>query len=358
MDTTPDPLPGGEPPTELGYARRLIKVYGGWLRYVPAWRRWLIWDGTWWAHDSTGQAARWMKAIARSLTADAMAIEDNDDRAKALSAAKRGESSRAIAGALTLASTEAELAVSPGQLDADPYLLNCTNGTLNLRTGELHDHDPADMLTKMTGAAFDPDAAGPEFAKFLKRVQPQDEMRAYLGRLLGHALEGRVTEHVLGIFHGIGRNGKGTLIGAVDSALGDYADPADPELLTARTFDAHPTSTADLFGLRLAILHETDKGRRLAEATVKRLTGGDRLKARRMREDFWSFDPSHTFVMLTNHKPLISGTDEAIWARLRLVPWDVVIPAAERDLALADKLGCRTRRGTRVPGGRLPGMAD
>ena len=163
-------------------------------------------------------------------------------------------------------------------------------------------------------------------------------MRAYLGRLLGHALEGRVVEHVLAIFHGIGRNGKGTLIGAVDSALGDYADPADPELLTARDFDAHPTSTADLFGLRLAILHETDKGRRLAEATVKRLTGGDRLKARRMREDFWSFDPSHTFVMLTNHKPFISGTDEAIWARLRLVPWDVVIPAEDRDLGLADKL--------------------
>ena len=116
-------------------------------------------------------------------------------------------------------------------------------------------------------------------------------MRAYLGRLLGHALEGRVTEHVLGIFYGTGRNGKGTLIGAVDSALGDYADAADPDLLTARTFDAHPTGTADLFGLRLAILHETDQGRRLAEATVKRLTGGDRLKARRMREDFWSFDP-------------------------------------------------------------------
>ena len=92
------------------------------------------------------------------------------------------------------------------------------------------------------------------------------------------------------------RNGKGTLIGAVTAALGDYADAADPDLLTARTFDAHPTSTADLYGLRLAILHETDKGRRLAEATVKRLTGGDRLKARRMREDFWAFDPSHTFA--------------------------------------------------------------
>jgi putative DNA primase/helicase len=252
--------------------------------------------------------------------------------------ARRAESAASVRGALTLASTESSIVVTPDDLDADPFLLNCTNGTLDLRTGELRPHDPADLLTKMTGAPYQPGAAAPEFTKFLEKVQPEQEMRAYLARLLGHGLEGRVVEHVLGIFHGVGRNGKGTLIGAVKSALGDYADAADPDLLTARTFDAHPTSTADLYGLRLAILHETDKGRHLAEATVKRLTGGDRLKARRMREDFWSFDPSHTFLMLTNHKPLISGTDEAIWARLRLVPWNVVIPADERDLTLADKL--------------------
>jgi putative DNA primase/helicase len=118
---------------------------------------------------------------------------------------------------------------------------------------------------------------------------------------------------------------------AILAALADYADAADPELLTARTFDAHPTGIADLFGLRLAILHESDHGRRLAEGTVKRLTGGDRVKARRMREDFWHFEPSHTFLMLTNHKPVISGTDEGIWRRIHLIPWDV-------DIAVGDKL--------------------
>ena len=151
-------------------------------------------------------------------------------------------------------------------------------------------------------------------------------MRAFLARLLGHALEGRVIEPVLPIFHGDGGNGKSTLVKAVLAALGDYASPADPDLLTARTFDAHPTGLADLCGPRLAILHEGDAGRRLAEGTVKRLTGGDRLKARRMREDFWSFTPSHTFIALTNHKPIVVGQDEGIWRRLRLVPWDVVIP--------------------------------
>ena len=164
-------------------------------------------------------------------------------------------------------------------------------------------------------------------------------MRAYLARLLGHTLDGRQVVHILPILYGLGANGKGTLIGsAVLPALGDYADAADPELLTAKTFDAHPTSTADLFGLRLAVLHESDHGRRLAEGTVKRLTGGDRIKARRMREDFWHFDPSHTFVMLTNHKPVVGGTDEGIWRRLRNVPFDVVIPPVEWDENLGGKL--------------------
>jgi len=332
-----DPMPG-EPWTELGYARRLIRVYGDRLRYVPAWRRWLIWDGQRWAHDATGQAQRWMKAIARRLTTDAIALEDEQKRRAAVSLARRGESSAGVKGALTLAGTENGIVVTPDDLDADPFLLNCRNGVLDLRSGELRPHDPADLLTKMTGAEYDPGAAGAQFTKFLERVQPDPGMRGYLARVTGHALEGRVVTHILPIHFGAGANGKSTYIDAVLAALGDYADAADPELLTARTFGAHPTGIADLFGLRLAVLHESDHGRRLAEGTVKRLTGGDRLKARRMREDFWHFDPSHTFAMLTNHKPVISGTDEGVWRRIRLIPWEVVIPEDERDELLGDRL--------------------
>ncbi len=137
-------------------------------------------------------------------------------------------------------------------------------------------------------------------------------MRGYLGRVTGLSLEGRVTEHLLPVHWGSGANGKSTFIEACMFTLGDYAAPADPQLLTARTFDAHPTGAADLFGMRLAVLHETDKGSALAEATVKRLTGGDRIKARKMREDFWWFTPSHTFALLTNRQPTIGGTDTAI----------------------------------------------
>jgi putative DNA primase/helicase len=344
-NTTPPPGPGladplpGEPATELGYARRLTAVYGDRLRYVAAWRRWLVWDGARWACDGTGQAARWAKSIARRLTSDALAITDERERKQALSLARRGESAAGVAGALTLASTEEAIVVSPDDLDADPFLLNCPNGVLDLRTGQLGRHDPGLLLTKLAGAPYHPQAAGAEFGRFLSRVQPDPEMRGFLARLLGHALDGRSVSHILPIFHGEGGNGKSTLVDAVMAALGDYADAADPGLLTARAFDAHPTGVADLCGLRLAVLHETDAGRHLAEGTVKRLTGGDRLKARRMREDFWSFDPTHTFVMLTNHKPIVTGADEGIWRRLRLVPWPVVIPPADRDEQLPAKLG-------------------
>lgn len=333
-----DPLPG-ESWTELGYAKRLVHVYGDRIRHVVAWRRWLAWDGTRWAPDDTGQVARYAKTIAKRMTAVAWAGLDDKDAGKGdVRFARRCESSAAIAAILNLASTELSVAITPAQLDPDPYLLNCRNGTLDLRTGQLRTHDPADMLTKVTGAAYTPGVEGVEWTKFLDRVQPDDTMRAYLARLFGHALEGRVSEHVLPIMFGEGANGKGTFIGAILGALGDYGDAADPDLLTARSFAAHPTAVADLFGLRLAVLHESDAGRQLAEGTAKRLTGGDRVKARRMREDFWAFDPSHTFVMLTNHKPTVSGVDEGIWRRLRLVPWDVIVPVDERDEHLPERL--------------------
>lgn len=333
----PPEIDGEEPLTELGYARRLIAQHGKTLRYVVPWNQWLFWNGARWAPDLDGHVQRCMKLIARevhtSLIKDGVDFKDPSMRA-----AKRAESSSAIKGALALAATEPEIALVPEQLDAHPYLLNCRNGVVDLQTGELRPHTPELLLTKIARGAYLPGAPGPVFEQFLARIQPSEEMRKFIRRLLGHSLEGKVTAHILPIFYGDGANGKSTLTDAAMHAAGDYADAGDPDLLRARTFDAHPTGVADLFGRRLVLIHESDAGHRLAEGTVKRLTGGDRLKARRMREDFWSFDPSHTFVMLTNHKPIVGGTDEGIWRRLRLVPFETVIPAAERDESLGAKL--------------------
>jgi len=184
LDQPVDPLPD-EPMTDLGYARRLIKVHGDRIRFVVPWNRWLTWDGCRWAADSDGQVQRCMKLTARAVTSAVIAGKHDKDTLKA---AKRAESNSGVKGALALASTEPEIAVSPDQLDADPYLLNCKNGILDLRTGACTEHNPAALMTKVTGASYDPSAAGPEFFKFLERIQPGESMRDYLGRLLGHAL--------------------------------------------------------------------------------------------------------------------------------------------------------------------------
>ncbi len=311
---------------DLANARRLVDVFGDRLRYVVSWKKWLCWDGTRWAVDDTGQAVRYAKKIADRLPKTVKG-----------GGPSRTQTAVGINAMLNLAGTEPGIALAPADLDADPYLLNVGNGTLDLRTGELRPHNPDDLLTKICGANYHPDAAAPEFTTFLDKVQPEITMRDFLGRLFGHALLGRVVEHVLAILYGVGANGKTTLVEAVSRVFGDYARPIEPGLLIDRG-DAHPTGTAALFGLRLAVTHETDAGRRLAEGTVKRLTGGDKITARRMREDFWDFDPSHSIVMHTNHKPLVRGTDEGIWRRLRFVPFDVVIPEDRRDGKLPERL--------------------
>ena len=166
---------------------------------------------------------------------------------------------------------------------------------------------------------------------------PDPELRAFLQRLVGVGLIGEVREHVLAILTGTGANGKTVFDRAIRNALGDYAITAEPDLFMHRE-GAHPTGEMDLRGVRWVVVSESEKDRRLAEATMKRLTGGDTIRARRMRRDFVEFSPSHTAVLITNHLPRVSGDDAAIWRRLRVVPFDVVIPEAEQDRELGARL--------------------
>lgn len=331
-----------EPNTDLGNARRLVKAHGREMRYAPPWKKWLVWDGKRWARDVTEQHHRWAKEVIRGLSDAARSITDEATRKARIKAAQEAESAARIGGMLQLARTERGVAIDPANLDDAPDLLNVQNGTLELPTSGsvrpvLKPHDPADNLTKVAAVAYDEIAEAPLFEAFLQQIQPDAEMRAFLQRLFGHALSGHVREHILPIFHGVGANGKSTLVEVCRKVLGDYAASVDPGLLIDRG-EQHPTGVADLFGLRLALTHESDQGRRLAEGTIKRLTGGDAITARRMREDFWTFQPTHSLIMVTNHAPIVTGTDEGIWRRLRIVPFDVTIPPEDRDGELPEKL--------------------
>lgn len=304
------------------HADRLLHVHGiGWHR----------WDGRRWVEDDRGTAKRAVLDVLRQALAES--LDDKDLR----NDVRRCESASGIAGVLDIAAALEPFAATVADLDTDPYLLNVANGTLDLHTLQLRPHDPADRITKVTNAAYDPEAVGPVWDAFLARVLPESDVREFLRRYVGVALVGRVLQHLLAILTGTGRNGKGAFDRAVRHALGDYGIAAEPDLFMHRE-QAHPTGEMDLRGARWVVVSESDAGRRLAEATVKRLTGGDPVRARRMRQDFVEFQPSHTAALITNHLPKVSGDDPALWARLRVVPFDVVIPRAEQDDTLDDKL--------------------
>jgi P4 family phage/plasmid primase-like protien len=229
--------------------------------------------------------------------------------------------------------------LDPNVFDGDTDHINTPSGYLELDTGIVRQLGETEYPTKVTGARFTPGAQSGVWEAFLERILPDAEVRAFVQRLLGYAMLGEVREHVMPIFTGEGRNGKGTLRDAICAAFGDYALEVDPELLMTRQgHGRHGTFILELKGRRLVFCSETNKERRFDESGMKRLVGGDPLQGNRMHKDPITFLPSHTLIMCTNHLPRVSGDDPATWARILVVPFDVVIPPEERDGRLPAKL--------------------
>lgn len=325
----------GDATGQIRFARRFAKEHEGSLMFVKG-LGWLVWDGKRWAKDDRN----------RVIGAAAETLDRARDYAKLLPAIpaaelwkdiKRCEGYDALVGITKIASSIDTVSATIDELDQDPTLFNTDKGILDLQTGQLGKHDPAKKLTKISRGGIDTNQTAPTFTRFLQEVLPDKSVRDYIQRLLGYALLGRVQEHILPIFTGTGANGKGTLLEAVMYAFGDYAISTEPTLLIDKG-QAHPTGQADLFGVRLAVTSETNEKEKLAASTVKRLTGGDTIKARYMRQDFFQFKPSHTIIMMTNHKPEVNGDDAAMWRRITVVPFDVVIPAERMDGSLPMKL--------------------
>lgn len=323
----------------LGMAVKLAKRFRSTLLYVHP-IGWHHWDGKRWAPDADGAARRAVHSIIKHerVKLGSLPVEDRLKRAKEIA---RFETASAITGILTEAAVLTELSVPVSEVDADPWLFNCANGTLDLHTMELRGHDPADRITKVARGAYLPGVKSQQWETFNTTVLPNADVRTYWQRLLSLSLLGKVTgdKQILPIATGEGANGKTTAIEAISFAMGDYAQPAEPELLMARRHqDAHPTGIADLRGKRLVTISESKQDRRLDIPTMKRLTGGDTLKARFMRKDFFEFDPSHLLVMHTNHLPRVDDDTEAVWRRIRAIPFTVQIPEDERDDQLGDRL--------------------
>ena len=323
--------------TDMGNAERFVARHGADVLYCYPWGRWLVWTGTRYERDDAGMVHKLGKETVRSIHGEA-AVEVDDERRKALAKhARASEAESRIKAMLEL--VKPEVPVSPDALDAAHYLLNTPNGTVDLRSGELRPHRREDLLTKMAGAEYDPEAPASEWAAFLERVQPGEALREFIQRGAGYSASGDTSEQCMFINHGAsGANGKSTFQEALAAALGDYAMRTPTEMLLAKRGGGVPNDVARLKGARFVAASETEEGRRLAESLVKDLTGQDTVSARFMRAEWFDFKPTHKLWLSTNHKPEIRGTDNAIWRRIRLVPWAVTIPPAEQDRKLSAKL--------------------
>lgn len=323
---------------QLRFAERFTRSYGG--RYLHAHGLgWHEYDGARWAECLDGSEKRAVVALVKDALGELPAL-DEAERKALLKDIGRVESASGVNGVLDLAQNMHPCTIAATGLDADPELLNTPSGTVNIITGEVRAPRPSDHLSKVTRAAFNPDARSNVFEHFLEQAQPDAEMRAFLARSLGSALLGRVREHVLLIWHGAGANGKGTLRDAVRHALGDYAIevPADILLQSKYGQQGLAPERMRLKGARVAFCSEIAADARLDEATMKKLTGGDPVNAKLLYRNPIEFDPSHTLFMLTNHLPQVRGDDPAVWRRLMTVPFDVVVPPDRRDGELPEKL--------------------
>ncbi|MDQ7789987.1 MAG: DNA primase family protein [Candidatus Desulforudaceae bacterium] len=325
--------------TDMGNARRLVAQHGQDLHYCGLWGKWLVWDGQRWIKDDTEEVYRRAKATVLRIYTEASKTLD-EERRKSLSAwAVRSESEARIKSMINLARNEPGIPVLPAELDADPWLLNVDNGTLDLRAKELRKHQREDLITKLIPVEFDPGAECPNWDGFLNAIMRKNqEMIDFLQRAVGYALTGDISEQVLFFLHGSGSNGKSTFLHVISKLVADYGLQTPTETLMAKKSESIPNDVARLKGSRFVSAVETEEGRRLAEVLVKQLTGGDTITARFLHQEFFEFKPTFKLFLAANHKPVIRGTDNAIWRRIRLIPFAVTIPEDERDRQLAEKL--------------------
>lgn len=327
------------PLTDLGNAQRLVAWYGDALRYVPEWGTYLIFEDGYWKQDKAGvRVLTRAMHVARAIAKEARLATTPALQKQLKAWSKKSEGGRSIRTMVDLARGMPGLLLDHAELDKDAWLLQCGNGTVNLRTGKIVPLAAGSYVTKTTGVAYDPAAKAPLWQKFLETILPNPDVRAFVQRLAGYCLTGDVSERVLVLMHGLGRNGKSLMLHVLQSAMGAYATTTMPTLLMAKKTEGHSAEVAHLFGARLAVTSEVKKGQAFDEEKVKRLTGNDIITARGMRQDPWSFEPTFKLVVLMNHKPQVRDSSDSIWDRIVLVPFDVRIKDADVDRGLFDKL--------------------
>jgi len=323
--------PGGEPLTDLANAERFVRAYAAELRYVAPWKSWLCWDGKRWARDVTGEAERRAKDTLRGMLVEAAALDDRKEQRARVHHALHSMNGARLDWLLRYARTEPAVAAVPEVFDLDPWVLNTISGTLDLRSGELRPHRRDDLITRLAPVAFDPAARAPKWDQFLVQIAGEHPaLIGYLQRLGGYALTGVARVKAFFVLLGGGDNGKTTWVETLRGLMGDYAQEAAIQTFLAHRHETIGNDVATLAGARLVTAGEPEKGRRWNEALLKRLTGGDRVKARRLYREGEEYTPGFKLIFHVNELPSSWDLSPGFWGRVKVVPWRHAIPPAER----------------------------
>lgn len=326
--------------TDVVNGKFLVSDFGDRIRFCFPWKTWLIWDGKRWAHDNSGEIFRLAKKTVQKLYEEGIATSDYSMKEALLRHALKSESCGRLTAMVEMAKSELPIPVLPANLDQDGMLFNVQNGTVDLRTGELRPHNRFDMITKTSPVTYEKDATCPRWLDFLNTIfEKNQEVIDFVQRFSGYVLTGETSEECFVIGYGTGRNGKSKFREMIAYILGDYASAVSVDsLLTKDHESAASNDIAKLKGIRFAHTSEQEKGRRLAEGKIKDLTGRDTVTARFLYQEFFDFRPEFKLFMAANHKPLVRGTDHAIWSRIRLLPFNVTISKEKMDKNLFSKL--------------------
>lgn len=322
---------------DTGNGQRFRNQHGNGVRFAKG-LGWIAWGGKYWITDAMFEVTMRAQETAQSIFSEARGIEGDREREDMEKWANQSLKSSAVKAMLEMA--KPHLLKPSDELDTNPMLLNCENGTLDLATGKLQDFKRGDFLTKIAPVKYNPDAACPSFKSFLEQIMGGDQdLVEFIQRAVGYCLTGRTDEQSFFIAHGTGANGKTTLLSVVSELLGDYAQSTPFETFLAKR---SPSPTRDdlvrMKGVRFITASESGAGQKFDEATIKEITGGGEIAARGIYQKHIEFIPECKIWVTTNHKPEISGDDPAIWRRLKLIPFKQTIPEPDQDKDLLPKL--------------------
>lgn len=326
MNVTALPKPkakrAGEIVTEDSAACLFAARFGDRLRYCHTSQRWYQWDGVRWQTDRVGRPFTWARELARELAAS------EPDKVRFVSS-----KTSFAAGVERFAKSDETFAVTSEFWDRDPYKLGTPAGPIDLRTGAPTTADPSDGITRATAVTPASTVDCPRWLRFLAETFGDDVGTIrFVQQYMGYALTGDTTEHALVFGHGFGKNGKSVFLNTTAGVLGDYHITAPMDVFTVSKGERHPTELAMLCGARLVTASETEEGREWAEARIKEITGGDKITARFMRKDFFTFQPQFKLLMVGNHAPILRNLDEAIRRRFNLVAFTRTPAKPDKDL--------------------------